>query len=151
MFAVTLSAGALIALLLVTWWRLERNLRTLDAQIARSAAIAADQQRRAEAQRRLARAQQFTEEAVALTNTTVRAVHQGIANIPFTLLTANPGTGEQARRAKRIHDATSQWVYDGIARVNRRLGAEIRRSIQSASDSESDNRSNHRRDPPEKS
>lgn len=151
MFAVALSTGALTALLLLAWWRLERNLRMLDAQLARSAAIAADQQRRAEAQRRLARAQQFTEEAVALTNTTVRAVHQGIAHIPFTLLGANPATQEQARQAKRVHDATSRWIYDGIARVNRRLGAEIRRSIQSASDSDSDVPPNHRRDPSDKS
>lgn len=130
MFAAAASAALLVALAIWAWWVVERDIARLGWQLTRASTICADAQRRAEAQRRLARAQRVTEDAVDLTNATVRAVHQNIARIPFTLLGANPSTQDQARRAQRIHDTTSEVVYGSIALINRRLGKEIRRGLQ---------------------
>ncbi len=114
---------------LVAWWRLEQQAQQLAQSLRRVAVLALDAQLRLENQARLARAQQFAESAFDLTHTTVRAVHRGIAAIPFTLLANNPDTKEKALKAKAIHDETADAVYEGLSAINRLVGRGVRRSI----------------------
>lgn len=121
---LTLTSVALVA-----WWRLERQAQQLAQSLRRVAVLALDAQLRLESQARLARAQQFAENAFDLTHTTVRAVHRGIASIPFTLLARNPETKDKALRVQAIHDETADAVYEGLSAINRLVGRGVRRSI----------------------
>jgi hypothetical protein len=130
---VALSAALLLTLLLVgvvaLWWRLEREARALADSLRRVALRALDAQRRADAQARLARAQQLTESAVDLTSATVRAVHRGIAAIPFALLANKPSAKDRVLKAQAAHDETAEAVYEGINAINRLVGRGVRRGI----------------------
>ncbi|MGH8461143.1 MAG: hypothetical protein ACRESS_06015 [Stenotrophobium sp.] len=83
----------------------------------------------AEAREQLAAAQAVAEGAVHGGTATVRAIHKGIASIPFTILENIPATRDTTRQVRRIHDAISDGVYAGISIGNKLIGHAARSAI----------------------
>lgn len=129
MFAAISLITALLGIAIWQWWRLERGSQRWARQARRLALRAHEAELRLIHQRRLAEVQRRTETAVELTNTAVRSLHKGIARIPFSLLKRRPETRDTARRVERVHDATSDAIYDSISAVNRLIGSQMRRGI----------------------
>jgi hypothetical protein len=121
--------AALLLVALYLWWQLERGSQRWARQARRLAIRAHEAELRLIHQRRLAEVQRRTETAVELTNTAVRSLHKGIARIPFSLLKRRPETRDTAALVQRVHDATSDAVYDSISAVNRLIGSQMRRGI----------------------
>lgn len=69
------------------------------------------------------------EQTVQLGAETVRAVHLGIAAIPFGILEAIPVTRPTTRLVRGIHDGISNVVYDTITGANRLLGSTLRQNL----------------------
>ena len=116
------------ALLLRQWQRLGCARETLQRlEIEREEAL-----RLQKAEQQLAQAQQISETAVAGGTEVVRAVHRGIAAIPFTILEAIPVTRDTTRVVRKTHDLISDAVYGSIRAVNRGVGVQLRRGLQEA-------------------
>jgi hypothetical protein len=89
------------------------------------------EQARAEAQRQTLREiQQAAELGVDVGTNTVRAIHMGIAAIPFGILDAIPVTRHGSRLVRTVHDQISGVVYDSIAGGNRLLGSALRLGLK---------------------
>ncbi len=134
MFAAA-SAGLLLALLIGLALRLrllERRARNWARRARRLAVRARDAELRIEQQERLAEVQRRAEQAVEQTNATVRAIHRGIARIPFGILSRLQATRASARVVQTVHDETSDVVYDSISAVNRLIGTQVRRGLRPA-------------------
>lgn len=131
---LSLFAGCLCATAGLVWWlwRLNRAIGDGAAQLTRTAAIRAEALRMREANERLAEWQQITESSVAGGTQAVRAVHKGIAAIPFSILEAIPVTRDTTRVVRAVHDLTSDRVYAAISTVNRLLGETSRHAIGDA-------------------
>lgn len=85
------------------------------------------EQARAEAQLQTLRdIQQAAELGVDIGARTVRAVHMGIAAIPFGILDAIPVTRHPSRLVRSVHDRISGVVYDSISGGNQLLGSVLR-------------------------
>ncbi len=85
------------------------------------------EQARAEAQLQALRdLQQAAQTGVELGADTVRAVHMGIAAIPFGILEAIPATRHTSRLVRSVHDQISGVVYDSISGGNRLIGSALR-------------------------
>lgn len=128
-----LLAVGLIALLLVER-ALSRRARHWARMARRLAVRAHDAELRIEQQQRLADMQRRAEQAVEQTNATVRAIHRGIARIPFGILSRLQATRAPARVVEVVHDETSDVVYDSISAVNRLVGAQVRRGLRPQED-----------------
>ena len=111
-------------------WRLDRRCRQWARRARRLAVRAGDAELRVEQQQRLAEMQRRAEHAVEQTNAAVRAIHKGIARIPFGLLSRIQATRKSARVAQTVHDSTSEVVYESISAVNRLVGTQIRRGLR---------------------
>lgn len=88
-----------------------------------------------ESRDRLEEAQRTAEGAVELGSSSVRIVHQAIADIPFGALEQVESTRDTARLVRKVHDTTANGVYDAIDLVNKLTGKGMRKRI-------------HRPDPP---
>lgn len=124
-----LLCGAGAAVLLV---RQERALAAMAAQAERSAAARAECRWWRESQMRLAEWQEVTESSVDGGVRATRAVHQGIAAVPFTILESIPATRDTTKLVRGIHDFTADNVYAAISAANRFLGQGSRRAIHRA-------------------
>lgn len=82
------------------------------------------------AERQLIEAQRLTESVVSGGAMTVRAVHRGIAAIPFGILEAIPATRDAARVVRASHDLISDAVYGGIGALNRGVGHGLRAGLK---------------------
>lgn len=129
MFAALSLVALLLGFALWQWLQLERASQRWARNARRLAIRAYEAELRLAHQRRLADVQRRTETVVELTNTAVRTLHKGIARIPFTLLKRRPETRDTAAYVERLHDATSNAVYDSISAVNRLIGAQMRKGI----------------------
>jgi hypothetical protein len=90
-------------------------------------AAAVLEQARVEAQlQALREVQQAAELGVDIGTNTVRALHMGIAAIPFGILEAIPATRHTSRLVRTVHDQISGVVYDSISGGNRLLGSVLR-------------------------
>lgn len=133
MAASSLLTVLLLSLLLTTgvyamlWRRMASLARTQYRLHRRSEEL----RRVAEARAQLAAAQAATEFAVQGGTATVRAIHQGIAAIPFSILENIPATRDTTRQVRRIHDAIAEGVYSGITIGNKLLGHAARSAIKS--------------------
>ncbi len=118
------TAGSLLA----AWalWRLNQQTSECAAQLMRSAAVRAEAWRMHEANQRLAEWQDVTESSIDGGTQAVRAIHKGIAAIPFSILESIPVTREPARVIRAVHDFTSDNVYAAISSVNRLAGQRSR-------------------------
>jgi hypothetical protein len=86
---------------------------------------------RVEAQlQKLRELQQAAELGVDVGTNAVRAVHMGIAAIPFGILEAIPATRHTSRVVRTVHDQISGVVYDSIAGGNRLLGSALRLGLK---------------------
>ncbi len=121
-----LVLSALAALWL---WRLNARISVQAAQLARTAAVRAEAQRMREANQRLAQWQDVTETSIDSGTAAVRAIHRGIAAIPFDILEAIPATRDTTRVVRGVHDFTSDNVYAAISLVNRLAGQRGRRVL----------------------
>lgn len=129
MFAGLSLIAVLLGIALWQWWQLERGSQRWARRARRLAISAYEAELRLSHQRRLADVQRRTETAVEITNTAVRSLHQGLARIPFSLLKRRAKTRDTAALVERLHDVTSDAVYDSISAVNRLIGAQMRKGI----------------------
>ncbi|HSV40678.1 MAG TPA: hypothetical protein VLI04_18085 [Nocardioidaceae bacterium] len=70
-----------------------------------------------------------TADAVRLGSSVTQAGHQAIAEIPFGILDAIPGTREGSKRVREVHDGISGAVYGGIAAATGGFGRLSRRRL----------------------
>lgn len=96
------------------------------AELRRSEALRLQQ-----AEQRIAELQRLTENTVSGGTEVVRAVHKGIASIPFGVLEAIPATRDTTRVVRKAHDLISDTVYGTIKAVNQGIGAGVRQGLQS--------------------
>ena len=105
---------------------LERRIARTAAAIRRNGVLLSDARRLREMQLTLIEAQASTEATVEGGTSTVRALHLGIAGIPFAILEALPVTRGITRLVHRTHDFVSETVYGTIRGVNRVVGGVAR-------------------------
>lgn len=107
-------------------WHLGRQVRVARGLLFRTEVLQSEAARLQRAQRQLADAQRVAETVVAGGTQTVRAIHQGIAAIPFGILEAIPATSDATRVVRATHDLIAGAVYGGIGAANRGVGAALR-------------------------
>ena len=117
-------------LLSVALWVLNRRVSGVAAQLTRTAEVHAEAGRMKQANDRLAAWQEVTEASIDGGTKAVRAVHKGIAAIPFSILESIPATRDTAKIVRGIHDFTSDNVYAAISTVNRLAGERSRSYLQ---------------------
>lgn len=133
---ILLAGSALLSgLLAVECIRLSRRHRDLAMRLRRTALYHAEAARFVAARARLSEVQQFAEGAVAGGTGVVRAVHHGIAAIPFTILENIPVTRDTTKLVHGIHDLTADTVYGAITTINRVLGGQMRDALKTNSQS----------------
>lgn len=103
----------------------------LRAEVRRAEAL-----RLQDAEARLAELQCLTERGVSGGTEVVRAVHKGIAAIPFGVLERIPATRDTTRVVRQAHDLISAAVYGSIKAVNRGVGAGVRLGLRSGAPGE---------------
>lgn len=114
-------------------WSLHQRVRRLQAAQLRGVLQASDARRLQQAQEQLAQAQRLSETAVAGSAQLVRAVHHGIAAIPFGILEAIPVTRDTTRIVHQAHDLISGAVYGSIQAINRGIGSGLRKGLAGGS------------------
>jgi hypothetical protein len=129
--------AALIALLcaatVVLAWReaqLTAGIRNAQREILRAQIRMEEAERCRLSLKQLAAAQEITEVAVDYGTQAVRAVHRGIASIPFTILEKVPVVRGPARLVRVLHDSIAGGVYGTITGVNQAVGAGMRRQLK---------------------
>lgn len=100
--------------------------RLVRAEVRRAEAL-----RLQDAEARLAELQRLTERGVSGGTDVVRAVHKGIAAIPFGVLERIPATRDTSRVVRQAHDLISDAVYGSIKAVNRGVGSGVRQGLKS--------------------
>lgn len=100
------------------------------AALQRAEVRRAEALRLQEAEARLAELQRLTERGVSGGTEVVRAVHKGIAAIPFGVLERIPATRDTTRVVRQAHDLISDAVYGSIKAVNRGVGAGVRQGLK---------------------
>lgn len=81
-------------------------------------------------EQQFADAQRLGEVVVSGGTQTVRAIHRGIAAIPFGILEAIPATRDATRIVRASHDLISDAVYGGVDAVNRGVGRGLRAGLR---------------------
>ena len=100
---------------------MQRRLHVAQRLQRRSEAAVAELQLSAKIRAQISAGQTAAENVVAGGTNTVRAVHKGIASIPFGILESIPVTRDTTRVVRLIHDAISDGVYGGIKATNKAL------------------------------
>lgn len=122
----------LTAELLRRAWRYEHQSAQLLLELDHELLHVREACKQAEALQRIAQAQTLAETVVHGGTATVRAVHKGIASIPFGILEAIPATSLQTKAVRKTHDAIADGVYGAISGVNRLIGEAARKAIKPA-------------------
>jgi hypothetical protein len=123
LFVLLLAGAGTLGLAQVRARREQEELRRTMQRLA--AAIL--EQARIEAQlQALREVQQAAEMGVDIGTNAVRAIHMGIAAIPFGILEVIPATRHTSRLVRTVHDQISGVVYDSISGGNRLLGSALR-------------------------
>jgi hypothetical protein len=104
----------------------QHRLRLVQRQQWRNEAAVSEMQLMAAIRAQMAAGQDLAENVVEGGTSTVRAVHKGIAGIPFGILESIPVTRDTTRIVRRIHDAISDGVYGGISATNKALHQVVR-------------------------
>lgn len=130
--AVLLFAGVLVAGAGIGLMHLERMLAGQAGQLQSSSALLLEVRRLHQHQQALATAQRLTEATIDGGAATVRAVHLGIAAIPFGVLEAIPVTRDVSRVVRQTHDLIAEAVYGSIRGANRAVGS-VARGVLAAS------------------
>lgn len=117
---------------------LQRRLRAALRLQHRNEAAVAEAQLVAAIRAQISAGQTIAEDVVAGGTSTVRAVHKGIASIPFGILESIPVTRDTTRVVRLIHDAISDGVYGGISATNRVLHQVARGAVKTGIKSDAD-------------
>jgi hypothetical protein len=115
----------------------ERSLTDSADTLRRSGVLLLETQRQWQQQRQIDSAQRLTEATIDTGAATVRAVHLGIAAIPFGILEAIPVTRDASKVVRRTHDLISEAVYGSIRGVNKAVGEVARSALKSPPPEES--------------
>jgi hypothetical protein len=121
---LTGSAGLLLA-----QRRAAGDLKAVRFSMRRVAAALLESARAESQLDTLRQVQRGAEQTVHLGAETVRAVHLGIARIPFGILEAIPATRPVSRLVRGVHDGISNVVYDTITGANRAIGSTLRQGL----------------------
>ncbi len=126
-----IAVMALLSLLIAAGVTVDvhRRLRMTQRQNLRNEAAISELQLMAQIRAQLAAGQVIAENVVEGGTSTVRAVHKGIASIPFGILESIPVTRDTTRIVRRIHDAISDGVYGGISATNKALHQAARNAV----------------------
>jgi len=124
--AVLLLAAASSAVLV---WRLHRQIADLEVAVADAEARGREQAERLTALAQWRDAQEVVEHTAETSVSMVKAVHMGIANIPFSILEAIPPTAVPTRIVRQIHNTISEGVYSALSGLNRAVGRELRKGL----------------------
>ncbi|MES2489611.1 MAG: hypothetical protein V4607_07440 [Pseudomonadota bacterium] len=127
--ALTLLALMVTATLVVS---LQRSMRAAQRLQCRNEAAVAELQLIKQIRGQIRAGQAVAENVVTGGTNTVRAVHKGIASIPFGILESIPVTRDTTRVVRLIHDAISDGVYGGISATNKALHKVARNAAGSA-------------------
>jgi hypothetical protein len=130
-----LLAGALVAvglLIAAGWWllRLIRSLKTLDVELQSALAEGKRQAERVAALEAICDAQRTAEHVLETGGSVVREVHRGIANVPFDILEAIPGTSRSAKIVCSVHASITDGVYGALSGLNKAVGRELRKGMK---------------------
>jgi threonine/homoserine efflux transporter RhtA len=123
-----LLAGTIALAVLGLLFRL--RLSAAERALDRADVVELEAQRLWLAERQINDAQRLSEAAVSGSTLTVRAIHKGIAAIPFGVLEAIPATRDTTRIVRASHDLISDAVYGTIDAVNRGVGAGLRAGLK---------------------
>ena len=121
LLTLTLAVGSL---------RQRRNLADLNDLLFRAETLRSEAERLQRAEMQLAQVQRISEAMVSGGTQTVRAIHRGIAAIPFGILESIPVTRDTTRIVRASHDLISDAVYGTIGAVNRGVGATLRGGLK---------------------
>jgi len=110
--------------------RLERELQETTAAIRRTAVHQREMAQMLETHNQLADFQNLTESAITHGTTTIRSLHQEIANIPFEILESLPTTREPGKMVRGVHDITADGVYASIITINKLMGQRLRQQFK---------------------
>lgn len=127
-----IGCAAITAEVLRRAWRYEVRSAELTEELNCELLRLDEARKQAENLQRIAQAQTLAETMVDGGTATVRAVHHGIASIPFGILEAIPATSLSTKAVRKTHDAIAGGVYDTIIGVNRLLGEAARKAIKPA-------------------
>lgn len=122
---LTIAVGALA-------WSVQRRLNAEQRQQLRNEAALSELRLATEIRAQIASGQTIAENVVEGGTSTVRAVHKGIASIPFGILESIPVTRDTTRIVRQIHDAISDSVYGGISATNKALHQAARSAVESS-------------------
>ena len=128
LLVVLLSGGALW-LTVREFQRAEEALLTARAAELRYRAWSAERRRFLASRTAIADATSGTADAVKLGSSITQAGHQAIAEIPFGILDAIPGTREGSKRVREVHDGIAGAVYGSIAAATGGFGRLSRRRL----------------------
>lgn len=129
---ITLSA-LLCAELIRRAYGCERQSMRIEDNLVTEFLILREARRQADILKRITEAQTLAQSVVSGGAATVKAVHKGIASIPFGILEAIPATSLPAKTVRQTHDAIADGVYGAIQGVNRLLGEATRKAIHTES------------------
>lgn len=131
-----IETGLALALLAVSlglaaagWWLQSQLRRKIPDLFFRAEVLQSEALRLQRTERQIADAQRITETVVSGGTRTVRAIHRGIAAIPFGILEAIPATRDVTRIVRTSHDLISDAVYGSIQAVNRGVGHGLRAGL----------------------
>ena len=127
-----MACAVISAELLRRAWRYEHQSAELIDHAQGELLRVREARKQAETLQRIALAQTLAETVVDGGTATVRAVHKGIASIPFGILEAIPATSLPTKAVRVTHDAIADGVYGAIRGANRLLGEAARNAMKSS-------------------
>ena len=127
LFTVTTGAALLYGCIAavqtyIGMYRVEQNLRYAAYRHANLCLFA-------HIHKQASNAQEIVETGVEGTTAVVKALHKGIADIPFTILEAIPVTRGVTKIVHGTHDSISDLVYGSISLSNKTTGKIIRKGL----------------------
>ena len=128
--ALALPVLLLTLALAVGTLRQRGNLADLDNLLFRGETLRSEAERLHRTEQQLAQVQRISEAVMSGGTQTVRAIHRGIAAIPFGILESIPATRDTTRIVRASHDLISDAVYGTIGAVNRGVGASLRGGLK---------------------
>lgn len=129
LLAISVLSSVLLGVSAAAAWRNRRHNLNGESCLRYIAGRQAELVLLAENQQQLLEAQEILEGSIDGTTAAVRAIHKGIASIPFGILEAIPVTREPTRVVRGTHDLISDVVYSGISVANKTSGKVIRKGI----------------------
>lgn len=126
---LALALGGLVAHATLRSFVQEQTLRDTADAMRRSGALLIERQNASRMQQQAKGVQQITETVIDAGTSAVRAVHMGIAGIPFGILEAVPATRDATRVVRQTHDVIANAVYGSIKGANRIAGVVARSAL----------------------